>query len=72
MRGLMIIGVLLLLAGGYILMRGGSFTTQKDVLKVGDAVKITADEKQAIPSWAGWVGVVAGIGLIAAGAQKKA
>lgn len=50
MRPSLIAGIALIVLGVFLLVRGGSFTTQKDVVKVGD-VKLTADEKQSIPPW---------------------
>lgn len=70
MRPLIIAGIVLLGLGAFVLLRGGSFTSRRDVLKVGD-VKITADEQQSIPPWVGGVAVVAGVVLIAAGARKR-
>ncbi len=69
MRPMLIAGVLLLVLGAFVLLRGGSFTTRQDVLKVGD-VKITADEQQSIPAWVGGLALLAGLGLVVAGAQK--
>lgn len=69
MRPMLVAGVLLLVLGAFVLLRGGSFTTRKDVLKVGD-VKITADEQQTIPTWVGGLALLAGLGLVVAGAQK--
>jgi hypothetical protein len=40
------------------------------VLKVGD-VKVTADEQQSIPPWAGALAVATGVGLILAGARQR-
>jgi hypothetical protein len=71
MRPLILAGIVLLGLGAFVLLRGGSFTTRRDVLKVGD-VKITADEQQSIPPWLGGVALVAGVVLIAAGARKRA
>ncbi len=70
MRPLILAGIVLLGLGAFVLLRGGSFTSRRDVLKVGD-VKITADEQQTIPPWLGGVAVVAGVVLIAAGARKR-
>ena len=52
MRPLSLAGIALICVGAFLLIRGGSFTTRRDVLKVGD-VKLTADEKQTIPPWVG-------------------
>jgi drug/metabolite transporter (DMT)-like permease len=70
MRPTSIAGVVLLVLGVVLLVRGGTFTTRKEVLKVGD-VKITADEQQSLPPWAGWAAVAGGVALIAAGARKR-
>jgi multidrug transporter EmrE-like cation transporter len=72
MRPPAIIGLVLLVLGVIVMVRGGSFTTKKDVLKIGDAVKITADDEHSIPSWVGIASVVAGVVLIGAGARKRA
>jgi len=70
MRPTLIAGIALIVLGIFLLVRGGTFTTQKDVVKVGD-VKLTADEKQSIPPWVGYVGIAAGAGLLLAGARKR-
>jgi hypothetical protein len=71
MRQLILAGILILGLGAFLLLRGGSITTRRQVLKVGD-VKVTADEQQSIPPWVGGVAMVAGVALIIAGAQKRA
>ena len=71
MRPNLIAGIALLVLSVFLLVRGGSFTTRKDVLKVGD-VKITADEKQSIPPWVAYLGIAAGAGLVLAGTRKRA
>ena len=69
MRPLAIVGIVLIVLGAFLLIRGGTFTTQKDVIKVGD-VKLTADEKQSIPQWVVGIAIVAGVGLLVAGGRK--
>jgi hypothetical protein len=71
MRQLILAGILILGLGAFLLLRGGSITTRRQVLKVGD-VKVTADEQQSIPPWVGGAAMVAGLALIIAGAQKRA
>jgi hypothetical protein len=66
-----IAGIVLIILGAFVLLRGGSFTTRRDVLKIGD-VKVSADEQQMIPSWAGVVAIVAGVALLVAGSKKRA
>lgn len=71
MRPLVIVGILLIALGAFVLVRGGSYTSKKDVLKVGD-LKVTADEKESIPPWAGGIAIIGGVVLIAAGARRPA
>jgi hypothetical protein len=71
MRQLMIVGLVILGLGAFVLIRGGSFTTRRDVLKVGD-VKVTAPERQTIPPWVGGAALVVGGALIVAGMRKGA
>ncbi len=71
MRPLIIAGLVLLGLGAFLLVRGGSFTSRKDVLEVGD-VKITANERQSIPPWVGGAALLAGAGLLVAGMRKQA
>lgn len=71
MRASLIAGIVLIVLGIFLLVRGGSFTTQKDVVKVGD-VKLTADQQQSIPPWVAYLGIAAGAGLVFVGARKRA
>jgi hypothetical protein len=71
MRPLVIVGIVIAALGAFVLIRGGSFTSQRDVLKVGD-VKITANEQQSIPPWVGGVVVLAGVALVVGGMRKRA
>jgi hypothetical protein len=70
MRPLVTAGIVILGLGAFVLLRGASFTSRRDVLKVGD-VKVTADEQQSIPPWAGALAVATGVGLILAGARQR-
>ena len=69
MRAFLVAGILVLGLGGFVLLRGGTFTRRHDVLKVGD-VKISADSRESIPTWLGWVAVLAGSALLMAGMRK--
>jgi hypothetical protein len=71
MRPNLIAGIALIILSFFLLVRGGSFTTQKDVVKIGD-VKLTANEKQSIPPWVAYLGIAAGAGLLLAGTRKRA
>ncbi len=70
MRPLLLIGVILIGLGAFVLIRGGSFTSREDVLKVGD-LKVTATEEQSIPPWVGVAGIIAGAIVIVVGARTR-
>lgn len=67
MRATLVLGILLLLAGGYILVQRFSVTTNREVLNVGP-LQASVSEKKNVPTWVGGVGVAAGLVLIIAGA----
>jgi hypothetical protein len=71
MRPLIIAGIVLLGLGAFVLISGGSFTTKRNVLEVGD-LKVSASERQSIPPWLGGAAAVAGVVLLVAGARKRA
>ncbi|HEY5545685.1 MAG TPA: hypothetical protein VIK50_06485 [Gemmatimonadaceae bacterium] len=71
MRLSMIAGFGLIVAGLFVLVRGGSFTSRQEVLKVGD-VSVTAEEKRPIEAWIAGLAVVGGIVLVVAEARRKA
>jgi drug/metabolite transporter (DMT)-like permease len=71
MRPLTIAGIILIVFGVFVLVRGASFTSRRDVLKVGD-VKVTADQQQTVPPWAGWLAIVGGSALAVAGTRRRA
>jgi len=70
MRGLTVVGIVVALAGGFVLLRGFSFTKDKTVMSMGP-LSATVEEKQAVPTWVGGVAVAAGVALIAVGATKR-
>jgi|KBSSwiStaDraftv2_1062776.scaffolds.fasta_scaffold833060_2 hypothetical protein len=70
MRSFLIAGIFVLGFGGFVLLRGGTFTRHHDVLKVGE-VKISADSRESIPTWLGWVAMLAGSALVMAGLRKS-
>ncbi|HEV8150737.1 MAG TPA: hypothetical protein VGP61_11180 [Gemmatimonadales bacterium] len=71
MRPTGIAGIALILLGALVLLFGGSITTKREVLRVGD-VKVTADEQRTIPAWAGVVSIVAGVVLVVTGTKQRA
>ncbi|MDP9091306.1 MAG: hypothetical protein M3O26_21535 [Pseudomonadota bacterium] len=63
MRGLQILGAVLILVGLFVLIRSPSYSSEKSVLKIGD-LEAKVSQQHAIPAWAGGLAVVAGLGLI--------
>ena len=70
MRGFVAGGIVLLLAGGFILLRGASFTKDRTVIDMGP-LKASVEEQQVVPTWVGAVAVAAGVALIGMGATKS-
>jgi drug/metabolite transporter (DMT)-like permease len=71
MRLTMIAGVALVVVGAFLLVRGGSFTTHREMMRVGD-MSVSAEERRPIEPWLAGVAVVAGIALLATGTRRKA
>ena len=70
MRPLSLVGLVLVAAGAFVLLRGLSFTSQKSVLKVGD-FQASVEEHRAVPAWVGGVLVAAGLLLIVGGSRRR-
>jgi len=70
MRPLAMAGLLLLVLGGFILLRGLSFTSQKSVLKVGE-FQVSVEERREVTDWAGAVAVAGGLGLLLTGRRRR-
>ena len=70
MRGLQIVGALLIAAGLFILIRSPSFSSEKSVLKVG-TLEATVTEEHEIPAWAGGAALAAGVVLVVVGLRKR-
>jgi hypothetical protein len=71
MRLSIIAGVALIIAGAFVFIRGGSFTTRRDVVRVG-GLTVAAEEQRPIRPWVAGLGVLAGVAVIAVGARRKA
>lgn len=70
MKAMALLGVLLMLAGGYILVRGLSFTKERDVLEVGP-FKAAVEQQQVVPTWVGGLAVGVGLVIVIAGVGSK-
>ena len=65
-----IVGIVLILAGAFLLFTGGSFTSRRDVLDVG-GLTITAEEKRPISPWVGAAAIIGGLALVIQGARRS-
>jgi len=70
MRLLQALGVVLIVGGVYLFARGVTYTSQRNLVEVGD-FKASFEEKRAVPPWVGGVAVGAGIVLLIAVAGKR-
>ena len=70
MRPLVLIGIIVAIIGGIVFYNGGNFTTREKLVQIGD-VSITGPERHAIPKWAAGVAILAGLGLVVVGSQRR-
>jgi drug/metabolite transporter (DMT)-like permease len=70
MRTLQILGLILIVAGLFILIKAPTYSSEKSVFKLGDAEMKVAQDR-TIPPWAGGAALAAGVLLIVVGARKS-
>ena len=70
MKPLVIVGVLIAALGAFVLLRGLSYKTTDNVVKIGD-LKVTAEEQHAVPAWAGAAAIAGGLVLVGAGMRTR-
>jgi drug/metabolite transporter (DMT)-like permease len=70
MRGLLIVGALLIAGGLFIVIKSPSYSSEKSVLKVG-GIEAKVNEQHEIPAWAGGAALAAGLVLAIAGLRKR-
>ncbi len=70
MRLSTISGAALIIAGAFIFIRGGSFTSRRDVMSA-DGVTVAAEEQRPIRPWIAGVAVIAGVAAIVVGLRQK-
>jgi drug/metabolite transporter (DMT)-like permease len=70
MRMSTITGVVLIIAGAFLFVRGGSFTSRRDVVRVG-GVTVAAEEQRPIRPWMAGIAVIAGVAVIAVGMRQQ-
>lgn len=66
-----IAGIVLIAASAFVLMRGGSFTSSRDVVDVG-GLKVTAEEQHPIRPWVAGLALLGGVALVVTGVRRKA
>ena len=70
MRPVALAGLVLVILGGFVLLRGLSYTTQKSVFTVGD-FNASVEEHRMVPPWIGGVVAAAGLVLLVTGSRKR-
>lgn len=70
MKPLVIAGIVIAGLGAYVLLKGLTYRSQSNVLKVGD-LQVTAEEHRLVPPWVGGVAVAGGLVLIGAGVRRQ-
>ena len=65
LRPQLLVAVLLVVGGLYVVIRGITYTTESQIMRVGD-FEATVEERHSIPTWVGVVAIVGGLVLIAA------
>ena len=70
MKPQLMVGILLVVLGAFIVLRGLSYGSQHSVIQVGD-MKASVDARRSVPTWIGAVAIVGGVLLIGAGVQRR-
>ena len=70
MRASVWVGILLIVAGVAVYLRGG-ITRKEEVLDVGP-LEVSTSERQEIPAWIAGLVVAGGVLLVASGLRQKA
>jgi hypothetical protein len=70
MRLSMITGAVLIIAGAFLFVRGGSFTSRRDVVSVG-GLTVAAEEQRPIRPWIAGVAIIAGVAVIVVGMRQQ-
>lgn len=65
-----IIGAILILAGGYVLARGLTYSSKSSIVDLG-GIKISAEERHPVPAWIGGVAAIVGLVLVVNGSSRR-
>lgn len=67
---LLIAGIVIAGLGAFVVLRGLSYGSQREVARVGD-LQASVEVQRAIPTWVGGVAIVGGLLLVGAGLQRR-
>lgn len=70
MRGTLIAGVVLAVLGGFVVIKGLSYTREQSVFKLGD-FEAKVQQERRLPEWIGGLALGAGLVLIVTGLRKR-
>ena len=65
-----VIGVVLIVAGVFVLWRRPTYPTHQDVVRIGD-FKASVDEREAVSPWWGVAGIAVGTVLLLVGDRRR-
>lgn len=65
-KSLIISGLALLVLGGFLLLGGLTYVSEKEVVRVGD-FEVSASQERSVPTWVGVLSLAGGAGLLAGG-----
>ena len=71
MRIAIVVGIGLMIAGVFVLLFGGTFTSRRNVLEVG-GLTVSAEEQHPIAPWVAGAALLAGITLVVNEVRRKA
>jgi len=70
MKPAMLAGIVLILAGSFVVFRGLTYTSDRSVLKIGD-LEASVQEKKEVPAWVGAVALAGGAALLVGSLRKR-
>jgi uncharacterized membrane protein len=65
-----IIGILLIVFGAFVVFKGLTYRSRTDTVRIGD-VRISAEERRAIPTWIGVAAIVGGLVVLSAAGRRR-
>jgi hypothetical protein len=70
MKPLALVGSVLVVLGAFVVFRGASFGSRRNVVDVGD-LQVSTSTQQVIPPWIGGVAMIGGVVLIIGGLTRR-